>query len=106
MAATNSNESSQIIYGVGRTTRTILEVASSVNDRLDVCGEKNMPSVAIEVENYREFLAELKARGIKIRYLTEITEDNLSYCKELMDLVSELRHLEAIKGIFYVHSAG
>ena len=102
MAAPNSNESSQIIYGVGRTTGTILEVASSVNDRLDVCGEKNMPSVAIEVENYREFLAELKARGIKIRYLTEITEDNLSYCKELMDLVSELRHLEAIKGIFYV----
>ncbi len=102
MAATNSNESSQIIYGVGRTTGTILEVASSVNERLDVCGEKNMPSVAIEVENYREFLAELKARGIKIRYLTEITEDNLSYCKELMDLVSELRHLEAIKGIFYV----
>ena len=36
----------------------------------------------------------------KTRYITEITEDNLSYCKELMHLVHDLRHLDPIRNNF------
>ena len=35
-------------------------------------------------------------------YLTEITKDNLSYCKRLVKIASELRHLDGIKGNFYI----
>ena len=37
-----------------------------------------------------------------MRYLTEITKHNLSYCKELRKIVDELRHLDGIKGNFMV----
>jgi hypothetical protein len=37
-----------------------------------------------------------------LRYLTEITKDNLSYCKELIKIVDELRHLDGIKGNYMV----
>src|SRR5947209_5036308 len=37
-----------------------------------------------------------------MRYLTEITKHNLSYCKELTKIVDELRHLDGIKGNFMV----
>jgi two-component system sensor histidine kinase VicK len=37
---------------------------------------------------------------VRIRYLTEITAENISYCKELMSIVDELRHLDGIKGNF------
>ena len=37
-----------------------------------------------------------------MRYLTEITKDNLSYCKELIKIVHELRHLDGIKGNYMV----
>ena len=43
-----------------------------------------------------------KSRGVKLRYVTEITEDNIGYCKELIKLVNELRHIEGIKGNFYI----
>ncbi|HET7390524.1 MAG TPA: HAMP domain-containing sensor histidine kinase, partial [Nitrososphaeraceae archaeon] len=43
-----------------------------------------------------------KNRGVKLRYLTEITDANISYCKELMSIVDEVRHLDGIKGNFMV----
>ena len=43
-----------------------------------------------------------KSRGVKLRYVTEITDDNIGYCKELIKLVNELRHLDGIKGNFYI----
>jgi hypothetical protein len=43
-----------------------------------------------------------RRRGVTIRYITEITKNNLGYCKELMSIVDELRHLDAVKGNFYV----
>ena len=39
---------------------------------------------------------------MKTRYLTEITTENISYCKELMSIVNELRHLDGIKGNFMI----
>ena len=42
---------------------------------------------------------DLKARNVQSRYITDITKDNIEYCKELMQ-ISELRHLNEIKGNF------
>ena len=42
-------------------------------------------------------------RGVKIRFVTEITDDNITHCKELIkSSVSELRHFDGVKGNFYV----
>ena len=38
---------------------------------------------------------------MKFRYVTEITKDNLSYCKEMLKF-SEIRHLDGVKGNFEV----
>jgi len=43
-----------------------------------------------------------KRRSVRIRYITEITKNNLGYCKELISIVDELRHLDGVKGNFYV----
>jgi two-component system sensor histidine kinase VicK len=40
--------------------------------------------------------------GIRLRCITEITKENISYCKELLDIVNEFRHLDGIKGNFYL----
>ena len=46
-------------------------------------------------------LAAFKNRGVKLRYVLEITRDNLEYCKEMLEF-SEIRHLEGMKGNFEV----
>jgi two-component system, OmpR family, sensor histidine kinase VicK len=60
------------------------------------------PTLAITIEPIRVAFNDAKERGIKLRYLTEISKDNISFCKELIPLVDELRHLDGIKGDFMV----
>jgi hypothetical protein len=58
------------------------------------------PQLAIEFEPIRKAFIDAKSRGVRLRYLTEISKDNISYCKELIPLVDEVRHLDGIKGNF------
>jgi two-component system, OmpR family, sensor histidine kinase VicK len=47
----------------------------------------------------------VKKRGVNFRYVTEITKDNISYCKELSEF-AEVRHLNGVKGNFEVSKNG
>ena len=60
------------------------------------------PPLAILIEPIKNAFLDAKSRGIKLRYLTEITKDNIAYCKELITIVDELRHLDGIKGNFMI----
>ena len=55
------------------------------------------PPLAILIEPIKKAFLDAKSRGIRLRYLTEITKDNIAYCKELAIIVDELRHLDGIK---------
>jgi two-component system, OmpR family, sensor histidine kinase VicK len=59
--------------------------------------------LAIENERLKKAFLDARRRGVKLRYVTEVTEDNVAYCKDLLKIVDELRHLEDIKGNFYVN---
>jgi two-component system sensor histidine kinase VicK len=47
----------------------------------------------------------LDRKGIKIRYLTDIRNENLQYCKEMLDQLKhlEMRHMDGIKSNFTIH---
>src|SRR5439155_4099431 len=70
----------------------------NVKKRMDICFDSKAPSIVVEIEAYRNGYKDIRNRGGKIRAFTEITNDNIHYCKELMKLVDELRHLEGMKG--------
>ena len=60
------------------------------------------PQLAIALDPIRNAFVQAKNRGVRLRYLTEITSENISYCKDLLSTVSELRHLDGIKGNFMI----
>jgi len=68
---------------------------------MDICADSTWPSVAMGVDVFKNALIDIKKRGIRSRYITTITKDNLSYCKEAMK-IGELHHLDGIKGNFAV----
>jgi hypothetical protein len=72
---------------------------------MNICADYTWPSVAIGVEVFRKGLYELKKRNVKSRFVTDITKDNIKYCKELMQ-ISELRHLDGLKGNFAISEKG
>ena len=70
--------------------------------RIDVCVDHTRPYLAIEIIRLRDAFIDARRRHVTIRYITEITKDNLHYCREMISVVDELRHLNGIKGNFYV----
>ena len=90
------------MYGIDKVINAELQFFSKASNRIDTCMNYTRPSLAIELEPIKKAFLDAKSRGIKLRYLTEITKNNLAYCKELMLIVEELRHLDGIKGNFMI----
>jgi hypothetical protein len=58
-----------------------------------------MPSVILASEQVKPGYYELNKRGVRIRWITDITKENISSCKEI-STIAELRHLDGAKGGF------
>jgi hypothetical protein len=99
---TIAEERTEVLEGDGNVVNTILQFVSNTKNRIDACIDHSRPSLAIEIEKLKKAFLDAKRRGVKLRYITEITENNVGYCKELIKMVDELRHIEGIKGNFYI----
>src|ERR687887_98986 len=96
------SERTEVLDGGQNVINTILQFVYNTKTRIDACIDYTRPSLAIQIEQLRKAFIDAKSRGVKLRYVTEITEDNVGYCKELLKMVDELRHIEGIKGNFYI----
>ena len=92
------SEKTEVMYGVENAMHRLTEVMSRVSSRADVCGDSLSPSFSMGVEPIKKGYIDFKKRGVKIRFITEITKDNIHYCKELMQFVDQLRHMDGVKG--------
>ncbi len=99
-------EITKVIYGVQNVTNTVLQFLSETNNTVDACIDYTRPSLIVGILALREAFLDVKKRGVKLRYVTEINRENISYCKYLLTVVDELRHLDGIKGNFYISETG
>src|SRR5919202_1450460 len=90
-------ETIEIWKGEEAAMNGLVNVMSRVSSKADIVGDSNAPSFSMGVKQIKEEYINFKKRQIKIRFITEITKENLHYCKELMNYV-ELRHLDFVKG--------
>jgi two-component system sensor histidine kinase VicK len=98
---TFGSEKTEILYGT-ENVLSLLQQFLSRAKRVDSCGDSKSLSVAIEVDMYRKLLVDIKNKDIKVRQVSEITKDNIRYCKELLQFGYEIRHLDGIKANFSV----
>ncbi|HET7390269.1 MAG TPA: HAMP domain-containing sensor histidine kinase [Nitrososphaeraceae archaeon] len=89
---------SEILYGVENAVGRGVYFMSNVKRRMDIYFDHRAPSIVVEIPEYKNGYIDIRKRGGKIRAFTEITKDNIRYCKELIKLVDELRHLNGVKG--------
>jgi two-component system, OmpR family, sensor histidine kinase VicK len=95
-------EKMEVFYGTEKVISEELLFFSKARQRIDTCMDSTRPSFAIGIESIKRSFVDARNRGVKLRYLTEITDANISYCKELMSNVDEVRHLDGIKGNFMI----
>jgi two-component system, OmpR family, sensor histidine kinase VicK len=89
---------SEILYGIEKAVGRGVYFMSNVKETMDICFDHNAPSIVVKIREYKDGYDDIRRRGGKIRAFTEITKDNVAYCKELMKIVDELRHLDGVKG--------
>jgi two-component system, OmpR family, sensor histidine kinase VicK len=99
--STRITEMTEVLSGEDYVMNTILQFLSKA-DKIDSCGDYKAPSTILGVDAYKKLLSDIKAKGIQLRYITDITKDNIHYCKELLKFAKEVRHLGGIRTNFSV----
>src|SRR5215467_4692532 len=73
---------------------TYLRVIHNAKSRWDYFVDvSSLLAVPLEFEAIRKAILKAKTRDTRLRFITEITKENICYAKELMKIV-ELRHLD------------
>ena len=90
----------EVVTGEENVLELQLRMNANTRERTDACIDASAPAIALSVQPIRLAIIESISRGVRHRYVTEITRENLNHCKELMKLGVELRHLGGLKGNF------
>jgi nitrogen-specific signal transduction histidine kinase len=98
----NNNEKTEVIYGVENIIKRDLQAISTCNQTEDLCIDSKGLAAFLRIESMRKACYDLKEREGKIRFITEITRENLICCKEVLNF-AQLQHLEGIKPNFGIH---
>src|SRR5215831_625241 len=77
----------QVFYGEEATVKP-LDIFYSTKYNFDACGDAISPSVCMGFEPLKKAYLDLKRRGVKIRFIAEINQVNLHFCKELLNVVT------------------
>jgi sugar-specific transcriptional regulator TrmB len=93
-------ETTHVLVGNEKVIEFSVEGLAMVKRTIDLCGEYTMPAVIVSSELWSSYKA-LYEKGVKIRWITDIRSENISYCKEIMN-IADVRHLDNLKGGFVV----
>ena len=95
----DTSEKIEILYGAENIINRTLQDLVNVKESFVNCTDYTGPSVFLAYQPMWDACIALKQRGVRLRFITEFTKDNIGYCKEVMK-VFELRHLDGVKGNF------
>ena len=101
MTLISDREITQVWEGVEDTVGKSLDVLYKLQKSCDQCVDRNAASVILTTEPIRQAYFGLMRRGIRVRFITEITRENIEYCREIMK-IAEVRHLDGISGNFTI----
>ena len=86
-------------HDIENSEEVSVQIIAKVKERLDCCYDKNGPAAQIGSEPHWNAIAQLKYKGTKLRLITEITKENIAYCKTMMRYF-DVRHMDGVKGNF------
>ncbi len=93
----------RVVEGEENALDLSLQTLAQIENLFCGYGEKEVPQIFAENEIFQRMFGDLKNRGIEIRYVTEITSDNIQYCRQIIGKFGfKLRHLDKLKGNFAI----
>ena len=87
------NEKIKVLHRA-EVINAISDIFYNAEHRIDICGNSKFPSFIFSFESIRTAMINVKNRkDTRQRCIFEITQQNLQYCKDLME-IAEIRHLK------------
>jgi nitrogen-specific signal transduction histidine kinase len=82
----------------------MLDILYNSEHRIDICGNSRFPSLIFSFESIRGAIMSVKNRKkyTRQRYIFEITQQNIQYCRDLMK-IAEIRHMNEIEANFLLN---
>ena len=97
-----TEEKTDVLKGNKNIHSFMIDRLESTREKYDGCHDHIGPSELVKTKSIEAYLR-LGKKGVKIRYLTDIRKENLSYCKEILKIhLLQMRHLNGIKGNFVI----
>lgn len=90
----------ELIHGSVNIEKNINEFIENTSVELSIVIDSHILSIITNTTKYRSALIDVLQRGMKIKCISEVTNENLKEFKRLFTMVSEFRHLSGIKGCF------
>jgi signal transduction histidine kinase len=94
-------ERTEVWEGGKAILKNVLASYDQIRNHFDACLDPGSVKALAASLDVMKGLEGLSRRGIKLRILTEINNENLVFCRRIMEF-AELRHLEVVKGDFAV----
>lgn len=96
-SSAGNEEKTEVFHGEENAMKILLQTMSNVQKEALVCADANSAAFSMDVAPIKNGYSDFKRRGIRIRFITEITLENMQYVKELMNY-AEVRHMDTVKG--------
>ena len=77
----------------------MLQFFPKIKERYDICIDYRGVASFVRTSSLWHQYNVLRRRTVRLRFLTEITASNISYCRDIMK-VAELRYLDRLKTNF------
>jgi two-component system sensor histidine kinase VicK len=97
----NNTERTEILYESDNIINIVLQCFPNAHKTVDFCSNPLVMSEVISNERLMNAARDFVHRSGKIRIVTEITNDNIAACKEMMK-IADVGHLEGIRTTFAV----
>ena len=92
----------ELLHDTETIIKTYLHILHNTNSRWDYFADaRSLSVIPSAFEEIKKAMLEAKARDTRLRFITEITKENIFYTKEFIESV-ELRHLDGVRGNFGV----
>jgi two-component system sensor histidine kinase VicK len=93
----SDNRKTEVWHGADKIVKRQLQIITKAKETVDYCHSWESPSILVSFEPFMQTIVLLHKRGVRQRYITEITKENVKYCKQLSTYL-DLRHLDGVKG--------
>lgn len=94
-------EKVQLIHGSDFVLSVAFHMMDMADERIDIYADFRGPNIVDDIGGISKYIG-AQQRGVKIRVITEITKENLIFCKENMRYIDGLRHMDTITHMFQV----